>query len=561
MNSKDFIIPGKLRLLFPIILVFVTILVTTPGLNQGEFWWSDESRHAMDGIFIMDLVKDFSFTNLYRYTEIYFAKYPALGLTWYPPFFATVEALFFSIFGISEVTARVTVLFFTLLAVIIFYIFIQNISDEIIAFFSSILFITTPIVSFWAGSVMLELPVVALIIISCYFFYNYVILNKQRYIYYLTLALIFSLYTKQTAAFMFPVFISYILIQRQYQKIFNKHVLFSIILFTIAIAPLVLFTLKFGAVGLSAIGDDLHQLRGETSKLSIEHWLTSIKIFVNTFVWPIRILTVTSIIVFIVNGIKTKKFNNAILFFILWIIWWYFAFSYVVNAEYDLKRCCIYAVPAIAAITVWPITMLKKNNLIRWAMIILVSLIAVYQIIVSYNQTRYYITGYNEAAKFVMDNNNSNRPVLFSGYYGGNFVFHTRKYDHHKQSITLRADKILTSWSVFPEWGYRSYVSEPEDIYEILDKYGTKYIVVEDKDVFGKIPFKILRDMLEKDSFLLEKTIKIESNMVKYAGLSIHIYKYKKEANNLAKSLTIEFPLLNRKINVPLESLLKEAGK
>ncbi|MBI4707320.1 MAG: glycosyltransferase family 39 protein [Candidatus Omnitrophica bacterium] len=210
----------KIKQFFPLFLIVVTLLLTVHGMNQGGFRCSDESRHAMDGVFIMDILKDAPhITDLYRYTEIYFAKYPALAITWYPPFFAFVESIFFNIFGISEVIARLTVIFFALIAVIFLYLFLKKAFNEVVALLSCLLFITTPVVVFWARSVMLELPIMALVILSCYFFYNYFFLSKSKHIYYLTIAITLALYTKQTAAFLFPLFFSWILFQKQYKKL------------------------------------------------------------------------------------------------------------------------------------------------------------------------------------------------------------------------------------------------------------------------------------------------------------------------------------------------------
>ena len=65
------------------LLILITLIFTGKGLFiNGDFWWSDESRHAMDGVYFLDLIKDMPVFHLYQYTKQYYAKYPALGLTW-----------------------------------------------------------------------------------------------------------------------------------------------------------------------------------------------------------------------------------------------------------------------------------------------------------------------------------------------------------------------------------------------------------------------------------------------------------------------------------------------
>ena len=266
------------KLIFPLILIVVTVILVGQGIRFGEFWWTDESRHAMDGVFIMDLLGDLPISDLYDYAEIYYAKLPALGLSWYPPFFAVVEALFFKVFGISEVTARLTVLFFTVLAVIFYYLFLGRIYEELIAFFASLLFITTPIVVFWARAVMLELPVLMFMVLSCYFFYNYFFLGKHNHIYYMTGALVLTLYTKQTGAFILPMLFGFILLRKQYKKLLDLRVIICFFCSILLLLPLLFFNIEFGNVGIKATLGDMHALRGEAGKFSLDHWIRFIKL-------------------------------------------------------------------------------------------------------------------------------------------------------------------------------------------------------------------------------------------------------------------------------------------
>lgn len=77
-----------------------------------------------------------------------------------------------------------------------------------------------------------------------------ILTKKNLYIFFLIV--VTSILTTRgiNTAFIFLLFISFLLIQKQYKKLFNRQVLIGTILFTIMIMPLVIFTLKFGTVGL-----------------------------------------------------------------------------------------------------------------------------------------------------------------------------------------------------------------------------------------------------------------------------------------------------------------------
>src|SRR5271157_155238 len=98
-----------------LLLLAVAVLVlfkTSP--TQGDFWWSDAPRHAMDGAFYYDMARAMPVTHLKQWAINYYLQYPAVTVLTYPPLFAWVEAAFFTVFGVSHRTAQLTVSFFFL---------------------------------------------------------------------------------------------------------------------------------------------------------------------------------------------------------------------------------------------------------------------------------------------------------------------------------------------------------------------------------------------------------------------------------------------------------------
>jgi len=538
------------------LLILITLILTGKGLFiNGDFFWSDESRHAMDGVYFLDLIKDMPIFHLYQYTKQYYAKYPALGLAWYPPFFAMVEAIFYAIFGISTFAARSTVISFALLGVFIWYVWIREIYNQEIAFYSGLLFITMPPVVYWSHAVMLEIPTLAMIILCFYCFYNYFELDKKKHAYYLALSLSGALLTKQTAAFIIPLFFSYILIRKKYKKLIKKECIISYTILAIFIIPLTIFTLKFGTLGLRVTLGDLKEASKGTT---LEQWSYYLRLLPNIFSWPILLLSLP-IIPFI---IKEKDKNG--LLFLLWIFWWYVCFSYIFGYQGSFSKYGnyygIYVVPPFCLFIV--LTLNKLRDKLKFLPTLILIIITIYQIILSFNiKTPYIPNIYEEAAKFVAQNPKGTT-TLVSAYYDGNFIFHVRRHDPKRRMIILRADKTLVSLAVFKRFGVYSHVHNENDIYNMLQDYGTGYIVVEDKDLIGIEAFKMLRKILNSKNFTLIRHIKLKDTK-KYSfipsrirGLSLLIYRYNNITPPRVNNLVIKFPHMRKEIRVPFEVIV-----
>ena len=98
--------------------------------------------------------------------------------------------------------------------------------------------------------------------------------------------------------------------------------------------------------------------------------------------------------------------------------------------------------------------------------------------------------------------------------------------------------------------------NDKADIYKLLNDYGVKYIVIEDKDVIGIEVLQLLREVLKSENFTPVKKIKINSTVKKLEGVSLVIYEYKQNEFNIEDRIVIPFPHLGRKIDVSIKALL-----
>jgi len=89
-----------------VLVLLVMAVLLLRQLGNDSLGYPDADRILMDGVFILDFLKDLPLTRVYDYTINYFAQYPALSIGYRPPFFPFVEALFNGVFGINTCKPR-----------------------------------------------------------------------------------------------------------------------------------------------------------------------------------------------------------------------------------------------------------------------------------------------------------------------------------------------------------------------------------------------------------------------------------------------------------------------
>ena len=260
------------------LLAVAVFLLFKTSPTQGDFWWSDAPRHAMDGAFYYDMARALPIHHLKQWAIDYYLQYPAVTALTYPPLFALVEAWFFSVFGVSHVAAQLTVAFFLLLTAFGAYFLARRWMGRIAAFATGLLFIGTPVMALWGRQVMLEIPTFAFLLWSCYFFFRYLDSNQSRHLLLVIVLVLAAADTKQPAVFILPAFLLTLYFVQGNGMFRRAEFWWSAGVFAVGIAPLVLYTWLWGRANMQqAVGGGWIK----HSRLSLATWS-----YVAGFEWP-----------------------------------------------------------------------------------------------------------------------------------------------------------------------------------------------------------------------------------------------------------------------------------
>jgi len=512
-------------------------------LCVGEFWWTDESRHAMNGVFFFDLWQDMPLRAPYEYALQYFAQYPALALNWYPPFFPVVESIFFAAFGITESSARLAILSFVLVGVTAWYAWARPIWGREAAILSCLLYLSAPGVLDWTRSVMLEAPAIAMIIVSILAFDRYLANPNFRRAGITGLALSCTLLLKQTTVFILPALLAYVILTGRWRLLWRREALLAYAMVSAAIALLALHALKFGSVPVnsfvSLFGSNSSELFNPARWG--QFW---------SALWDVSGLPL-SLAIFggFLLRISAKGTPQDLLIF-FWLGASYLFTTVVIGGgPGNVPRYTLYALPALTLLACMPLSPAVIGNAnIRRVVFMLLVMLAGWNSYVAWSKPHPYVTGYKQAAEFVVGQENTGL-ILFAGKHDGNFIFNLRALDPKKEKAVLRADKILVSMAVHKSFGTVSYVQSTEDVVRLIDRFGIGIIVIESRDVVDLPEFKLLAQALDDPRFQMIQEIPVLTNVPEFSDLSIRVYRYL-EKKEQAGDLVIPLPHMGMEIKL-----------
>ena len=280
------------------------------------------------------------------------------------------------------------------------------------AYFSTLLFVTTPFIAGFSRVVMTEIPTLSLIIVSTYFFHKYCELDKKRYFFAFVIVFILSIFSKLIAIFMLPAFLLYFIITKGFRKLITKEVIISCIIILLMITPLIMITLKYSQFNVAWIKESIFS----------DFWLSEISNSLK-FIWrdhltlPVLTLSIISILVSIYQR------DKRVIFFILWIMGLYIL---TILAGAPAPRYAIYWIPAFCLFAALAVN-LFRNRPWKVALSAMLLIIAGYQFVAVFQREPTYADGYEQTAKYVVENRKGESVLYSSKVDTGYFVFFYQK--------------------------------------------------------------------------------------------------------------------------------------
>lgn len=450
---------------------------------------TDAARHAMNGAFLHDLVREGKLTHAAEYAKSYYSRLPALSLPYHPPLFPAFESILYLGFGVNWLAARLAVAIATAACVFLFYklAFAAHASHAFAAF-TTLTFFSLESSQRVASDVMLEFPALAFTLgaLLC--------LRGLDSGFPLRRGLAFAflaagaVWTKQNTVFLILVPFAYAVLERRWRLLAGKTIWIASAVLALLAASLAVTAMLAGFAGnrrwprsgiLEGAG---HNLVYYSAAIRTELGLVP----------ALFIAASLAALAFRRPGATGGSANG------IYLAWACSALGILVFLPPYDARYLFFAYPALVAIGYVGLFALSRKFLPERRAWYPPAAAAALSLVIHLNTPPVFLQGPSEAARTVVTG--PARRVLYCGRANGSFIFSVRSLDPRLSTVVIRGDKLLPA------------TFRPAEFEEFAHRYGITYVVLERRRI--KKPWDALFESPSRSMKLIREIPLVSSEQV-----------------------------------------------
>lgn len=513
-----------------VVLLIVVGVLLARGITQGEpFFNVDETYHTMNGVFIRDAIADGAAAHPLQYAKEYYAKYPAVKMPWWPPFFPFAEAIFFLILGVSVWVSRLAILSFALLSAYFWYRIAERFGPRSRALVSAAIFCFLPAVMIFESVVMLEVPQLATCLGAIYFWLRWLETERARDLWVVAGVVAAAMLTSPASVFL-ALFLGVDFMFERRWRLLRNWQLWG------ALTTSLIIVLSWYLFSFHSMPKILGRGTGQTVR---RHARAISRILFYPRALPHQLGLVLLVLAAIGVGWCLLRAARRYRFLMLWVFSAYLSLTLI--AEKETRHILIWLPPLVYFALIGVDALLPKQPW-RWAAY---SALGLYFLIQASMFRSPRLTGAEPAARFVFSQPESDI-VYYRGNLDTDFIFWARQLDPQKRRMVVRekdpdigeAEAQDQFFNVFRTWGVR---------YAVVDsmEFGPKS---DDHPRQSTEPW--LREALHSGQFELVTKLPVElslgnssadaKNVYEFGGTKeIEVYRYRGEIHRTTEPVSI----------------------
>ena len=431
-----------------VVLVLAALIGVQYGLlpTSGDIWWSDASRHALNGAFVLDAARSLPIHHAMEFAADYYRKWPGLTIGFYPPLFYLGIAASYAAFGVSEAAALVPEMLSLLLLAWGAYRLAQNWLDRRFALATAMLLAGAPGVGFWGRQVMLDIPAYALIMWAAVLHLRYLRDGRAAALYLAVVCAVAAVYTKYNAGFFPAVMVIATLAWHRQRRVVSATTLKAAALGVILLLPLTLMFAAFATYNITQ-AVSVGSAAGRWSAGQLTYYA---RVMPDVLSWPVVLLAVLFCVAYRwVRRVRPVRPDAAYL--LIWFLVGYAFYTMIAMKEprqvlFITGPLVIFA--ALAIERAFAIAQRATGWRRDWGAWLALALAALTFATSTIEDPPPSIQGVRQAAQDVARVAPQDTNVAFWGWFDGTFIYAMRAYAGRPDLGVVRLNKVLVNYTV-----------------------------------------------------------------------------------------------------------------
>jgi 4-amino-4-deoxy-L-arabinose transferase-like glycosyltransferase len=439
----------------PITLIVLYYFLTSP--TAGNFWWYDSSRHAMNGVFLRDMLVEGGLFNPVSFAKTYYQQYPAVNIGFYPPFFYISSVPMLLLFGASHAVSQAVVALYTLVLGAIIHLICRRGMDALSATLAALCALALAPVALWSRQVQLDVPAAAVYFLTAYALIRHLENGRQSWMWVASVALGIGMLTRVQGVFLVPVWLLFMFARSYPQRpSFMSRALATALAGAIAL-PAVLMVAYFQQVNKALAT----ATPGMPELWTLDNWTWYAERLPEQLGWPALALTLAGLGATAWLGAKRRwPLALQVLMACAICAWGFFTvvsnkdprfnlpgtlFLFVLSAYAIMHVSALGGKVALAALAAWLLFQLSITPPVPT------------------------VDGFAEAALAAQAATPRHGNVLISAHRDGSFIYDLRTTGNRRDIGVRRGDKLFVEMHIMRTLGIRDRQLDKDAIVALLD--------------------------------------------------------------------------------------------
>lgn len=484
--------------------------------HDGDFWWYDSARHAMNSIFIHDFFAQGGWRDPIAFARAYYAQYPGINIGFYPPFLYLATAPVLGIFGVSHAVCQAVVAAFAAALAVGGYAVARPVIGRAGAFALGLMLVLVPEVALWGRQVQLDVPALSLLVWGAWALARFLEAPRTRWLVLGAVLLGCAMLTRVQTVFAWPLWLAVVFVHPVGRAQPWRGRLAATGLYGLLALPAVASVLYFSSV----VGSLAGKMPDMPPLVSWWNWGWYAARFPEQLGAAGLALLLLGLAAWLLRApsqwLAAVRGRAGLMLAMALLAWGFFSIVSNKEPRFGLPILPFAMLSAGLVLGRWSTAggMAKVSMPMPMPMPVVVPALAALMLVEAAVSGRWSdvprLTGHQEAAQAAARLAPRDARVLISAHRDGNFIVAMRADTARPDLAVRRADKLLVEMTIMRQLGIRDRGLDEPAIRALLDRERVDVVVSQTGYLGDQPSMQALQRLLDSDCcFVLRETIPI----------------------------------------------------